>query len=84
MDKIKIINIKLPFIEAVDYLNNDNTVFACTCINNNATIILNENNEIEIIKNSLYIDNLENYRKINGNLSLDNILNDEWLLIIKC
>lgn len=83
MDKIKIINIKLPFIEAIEYLKNDDTVFACTCINENVIIILNENNEIEIIKNSLYIDNLENYKKINGNLSLDNILNDEWLLIIK-
>ena len=80
MNKIQILNVRLPFIEAIDFLKNDDNVIACVCITNDrpCTITMNECNELKIIQTNLF-DNLFNERLLN----IDNILSDEYNLVIK-
>lgn len=84
MDKlIKVLNVKLSFIEAITQLKNDNDVIACICNNTSrpCIIMLNQLNELRIIENNIF-DKLDTIF-IDRLLHLDNVLENDWFLVIK-
>lgn len=81
-NKVQILNIKLPFIEAIEHLKTDEDAIGCMCITQDkpCIITLNENKELKIIENNLFDVNVPLIERL---LTIDNILSDEYYLIIK-
>ena len=82
MKNIRILNVKHSFIEAIEALNEDKEILGCTCIDsvNPCVIISNEFNEIEIYKNNIFDETIEH---IKSNLTIENILNKNFYLIVE-
>ncbi len=53
---VKLLNVKLPFIEAVEYLKTDSEVLGCICLNTQrpCAITLNELSELRVIENNFF------------------------------
>lgn len=82
--RVKLLNVKLPFIEAVEYLKTDSDVLGCICLNMQrpCAITLNELSELRVIENNFF-EEYHNEPLIDRLLTIDNILYDDWLLVIK-
>lgn len=84
--KVQIINVKLPFIEAIEHLRNDKDAIACVCINDSRPCIIlrTENNELNIVEENLFTKTEKTINELSKRLlSLDNILEHKWQMIYK-
>lgn len=75
-----ILNIRFPFNEAVEFLSTENDVIACTCQEKTCTVTLSENNELKVIDYD-FCNNCGTM--LERTLNINNILNDEYYLVIK-
>lgn len=82
--RVKLLNVKLPFIEAVEYLKTDSEVLGCICLNMQipCAITLDELSGLRVIENNFF-EEYHNEPLIDRLLTIDNILYDNWLLVIK-
>lgn len=83
---ITVINVNLPFIEAIEHLNNDKDVIGCVCLNDTrpCIIALNENKELKIIEENFLQKYEKTFDELTSRLlSLDNILKHQWQLVYK-
>lgn len=83
---IQIINVKLPFIEAIEHLHQDDNAIGCICLNDTkpCIIALNENRELKIIEENFFEKCEKKFEELtNRLLSLDNILEHQWNMIYK-
>lgn len=84
--KIQVINVKLPFIEAIEHLHNDENAIGCICLDDSrhCVISLTDNNELKIIEEDLFSDCIKEFNELTTRLlSLNNILEHQWNMIYK-
>lgn len=84
--RIQVINVKLPFVEAIELLKEEKNAIGCVCLNDSrpCVIVLNENKELRIIEEELFQDCKKEFANLTDRLlSLDNILMHQWYIIYK-
>lgn len=84
--QIQVINVKLPFIEAIELLKEEENVIGCVCLDDNrpCVVTLSENKELRIFEEELFQEYQKEFEKLtNRLLSLDNILIHQWNIIYK-
>ena len=83
---IQIINVKLPFIEAIEHLHSDNNAIGCVCLDNTrpCVITLTENRELRIIEEDIFTSCVKKFEEFTDRLlSLENVLQHEWYMVYK-
>lgn len=83
---IQIINVKLPFIEAIEHLYNDENAIGCVCLDDtkHCIISLTDNKELKIIEEDLFSECVKSIDEMTTRLlSLNNILYHQWNMIYK-
>lgn len=84
--KIQVINVKLPFIEAIEILKDEENAIGCVCLDDSrpCVIVLNEKNELRVVEEELFQEEQRDLNTLtNKLLSLDNILAHQWNIIFK-
>lgn len=84
MENRRILNVKLPFTEAIEHLKNDEDAVACICGDEkkHTTVMIGEGDVLCVTKDNIF--------EINGHgffqaalLTVKNVLEDDWYLIIE-
>lgn len=85
MTNIRVINVKLPFIEAIENLEEDDNAIACICIDDERPCIIarTSNNELDVLEEMFFETSKTIEEATRRFLTIDNVLKHQWQMVYR-